>query len=293
MPELPEVETTVAGLRAKVLHRTFVDVWSDWKKMVKRPKDFTLFAKTLKGNKILKVWRRAKNVIIDLSNGSSLLIHQKMTGHLLVGNWKLVNGTWKAMAVSPMQEKINGFIHLLFTLDDGAMIALSDMRKFAKTELWDTQELLASKEFTSIGPEPLEKSFTFSKFEAIFKNKKGKIKQVLMVPEVIAGIGNIYSSEALWWAKIHPKRECYLLTKKELQALLAAIKKVLKDGIDFGGDSFSDYRNVDGLPGTFHQKAKVYQRKGKPCARCKTAIERVVVAARSAFFCPKCQKLRS
>ena len=273
MPELPEVETTVQGLNAKVLNRTFVDVWCDWKKTIKKPKSFRLFKKELTGKKIKKIWRRGKNVIFELSDNYSLLIHMKMTGHLMVG------------------KQHGKFLHLIFTLDDGQIIALSDLRKFAKVELWKTEELINSKEFLALGPEPLEKDFTLGKFKEALKNKKGKIKQVLMVPEVIAGIGNIYASEALWWAKIHPAKSTNKLTGKELALLYNTIRKVLKNGIDFGGDSFSDYRNVDGLPGKFEGQKKVYQREGQSCSRCKTNIVRLVIATRSSFFCPACQKL--
>lgn len=290
MPELPEVETTVKGLNSKVLKRTFIDVWSDWKKLVKRPKSFKDFKKEIKGKIIKKVWRRAKNVIFELSDGCSLLIHMKMTGHLLVGRWEF-NKMWEALEKGPLQEKINGFLHVMFFLDDGQMIALSDMRKFAKVELWKTRELLTSKEFLEWGPEPLEESFTLEKFKERFKDRRGKVKQVIMMPTVIAGIGNIYASEALWWAKIHPQKDVSRLSEKELGFLYHAIQKVLRAGIDFGGDSFSDYRNVDGQPGTFEGKKKAYQREGQKCSRCKTPIKRLVIGARSAFFCPNCQAL--
>ncbi|MDO8530367.1 MAG: bifunctional DNA-formamidopyrimidine glycosylase/DNA-(apurinic or apyrimidinic site) lyase [bacterium] len=297
MPELPEVQTTVNGLHAKVLNRAFVDVWSDWEKMaclrsqVKKPADFKIFKKELKGKKIVRVWRRAKNVIFELSGGYSLLIHMKMTGHLLVGKWEKVQGEWRSVEPGFMQERINGFLHLIFFLDDGRMIALSDMRKFAKVELWKTDELFNGKEFLAWGPEPLEKSFTLKKFKEALHGKKGKIKQVIMVPQVIAGIGNIYASEALWWARIHPEKSAARLSKKELQALYTAIKKVLAAGIDFGGDSFSDYRNVDGEKGKFEGMKKVYQREKQPCSRCKTPIKRLKLAQRSSFYCPNCQKL--
>lgn len=291
MPELPEVQTTVEGLNKRVLKRTFIDVWSDWKKTVKKPKDFEAFKKELKGKKILRVQRRAKNVIFDLSNGYSLLIHQKMTGHLLVGKWLMDEGKWKPAARGPLDEKINLFIHVMFFLDQGQMIALSDLRKFAKVELWKTKELLNSKEFKSLGPEPLEKSFTLKKFKDCLKNKKGKIKLVLKDPKVISGIGNIYSNEALWWAKIHPQKEVLGLSDKELKLLYNAIKKVLLAGIKLGGESFSDYRNVEGKKGNFDDERKVYQREGKKCFRCRTPIKRLKFGGRSAFFCPKCQKL--
>ena len=291
MPELPEVETTIKGLNIKVLKRTFIDVWSDWKKTVKKPKNFDAFRKELKGKKIKRVWRRAKNVIFELSDGYSLLIHMKMTGHLIVGKWHLDYGKWKPVKRGPLDEKINLFIHVLFFLDNAQMIALSDYRKFAKVELWKTEELLNSPEFKNIGPEPLERNFTVVKFKERLKNKKGKIKQVLMVPEVIAGVGNIYSSEALWWAKIHPEKSASTLTDRELTLLYKAVKKVLIKGIKLGGESFADYRDVDGKKGHFDTERRVYKREKQSCKRCGTLIVRKKFGGRSAFFCPTCQHL--
>ena len=293
MPELPEVETTVKGLSKKVLKRTFINVWSDWEKLVKKPKDFKFFKKELNGKSINKVWRRAKNVIFELSDGYSLLVHQKMTGHLMVGRWKLKNKKWKPIKTGPLEEKINTFLHIIFFLDNGDMIALSDVRKFAKVELWKTADLLNSLEFKKLGPEPLEKSFTFKKFKEVLKDKKGKIKQVLMVPEVIAGIGNIYSNEALWWSKIHPEKSTIKLSEKEFKSLYSAVVKVLKMGVSLRGESFSDYRDVEGKKGHFDTERRVYKREKERCQRCKTMIIRKKFGGRSAFFCPKCQILNS
>ena len=291
MPELPEVETTVRGLNKKVLNRTFVDIWSDWKKMVKKPKSFDVFLKEIKGKKIKKVWRRAKNVIFDLSGGYSLLIHQKMTGHLMVGIWNLEGNIWKSAKRGPFDEKINTFLHIIFFLDNGQMIALSDVRKFAKVELWKTHEFLQSAEFNSWGPEPLEKSFTFEKFKECLKNKRGKIKQVIMNPEILVGVGNIYSSEALWWSKIHPQKDVSKLNEKELKLLYQSIKKVLQMGVMLGGESFADYRKIDGTKGNFDNERRVYQREKQKCFRCKTPIVRLKFGGRSAFYCPQCQVL--
>jgi len=292
MPELPEVQTTVDGLNKKVLNRAFVDVWSDWKKTVKKPADFEIFKKEIKNKKIKKVWRRAKNIIFDLSDNYSILVHQKMTGHLLVGKWEQKNNIWKpADEKSPLNDPYNRFLHLIFFLDNKEMIALSDARKFAKVELWKTDDLLNSKEFKSLGPEPLEKSFTFKKFIEIFESKKGKVKQVIMDPAVIAGIGNIYASESLWVAKIHPEKSVANLSEKELKSLYQAIQKVLTLGVKLGGESFSDYRKPDGTKGDFDTERKAYKREGQKCHRCGTKIKRIRVAQRSAFFCPHCQKL--
>ena len=292
MPELPEVQTTVDGLKSKVLNRAFVDVWSDWEKLVKQPKDFGQFKKDIKGKKIKNIWRRAKNIIFDLSDNHSILIHQKMTGHLLVGKWEKIGNLWKPIKKdSPLNDPYNRFLHIIFFLNNGEMIALSDTRKFAKIELWKTDELLNSKEFKKIGPEPLEKSFTFKKFLLSLKGKKGKVKQVIMDPTVIAGIGNIYASESLWVAKIHPEKRVEILDEKELKLLYQAIQKVLRMGVRLGGDSFSDYRKPDGTKGDFNEKRRAYQREKQKCYRCGEAIKRIKVAQRSTFFCPNCQKI--
>ncbi|MCX6720834.1 MAG: bifunctional DNA-formamidopyrimidine glycosylase/DNA-(apurinic or apyrimidinic site) lyase [Candidatus Staskawiczbacteria bacterium] len=297
MPELPEVQTTVDGLNKKVLKSTFVDVWSDWSKIVKKPrlpggqaKNFDAFKKEIKNKKIEKIWRRAKNIIFDLSEGHSLLVHQKMTGHLLVGNWQLVNGDWKPIdKKSPLNDPYNRFLHLVFFLDNKKMLALSDARKFAKVELWKTEEL--KKELDKLGPEPLEKSFTFEKFKEILKDKNGKVKQVLMKPEVIAGIGNIYSSEILWQSKIHPEKSVAKLNEKELKLIYQNIKKVLETAVKLGGESFSDYRKPDGTKGDFDSERRAYNREGQKCSRCGTKIKRIHFGGRSAFLCPNCQKL--
>lgn len=290
MPELPEVETTVRGLEKKVLKRTFVDVWTDNEKMIKKPKNFSDFKKNLKNKKIQRIWRRGKNIIFEISQGFSLLIHQKLTGHLLYGKWEMKDGKWKASSPGFLREKVNSYIHLIFFLDNGKMIALSDLRKFAKAELWKTEEL-RSEALKILGPEPLEKIFTFGRFKEVLKNKKGKIKQVLMNQEVIAGIGNIYSDEALWRAKIHPFRNASNLKEGELKELYRAIKEVLKKAINLRGESISDFRDVEGRKGFFDKARKVYQREGEKCSRCGAEIKRLKLGGRSAHFCPNCQKL--
>jgi len=291
MPELPEVETTVRGLKPKVLKRTFVDVWSDSEKIVKKPKSFLEFKKEIKNKKIKNIWRRAKNIIFDLSDDYSLLVHQKMTGHLLVGKWFLENKKWISKTKGPLQDPYNRFIHLIFFFDNNTMMALSDVRKFAKIELWKKKDLLNSETFKNLGPEPLEKTFTFNKFKEVLKGRRSKIKQILMDQNIIAGIGNIYASEALWYAKIHPQKETSKLNEKELKILYQSVKKVLELSVKLGGESFSDYRKPDGNKGDFDTERKAYKREGQKCSRCKTKIERIKFAGRSAFFCPKCQKL--
>lgn len=291
MPELPEVETTVKELNKKVLGRTFIDIWSDSKKQVKRPKSFVRFKKQIKSKKIKKVRRRGKNIIFDLSETRSLLIHQKLTGHLLVGYWILDNRYWRPKIKGPLGEKVNTHIHLLFTFDNGQMLALSDLRKFGKIELWDTEKLKKSEQIKSLGPEPLEKGFTFEKFLEVLRGKRGKIKQVLMDQKIIAGIGNIYSDEILWTAKIHPEKNTSELNRDELKRIFRAMKSILKLALKLGGTSISDYRRSSGGRGYYGDKRKVYRREGKKCPQCSEKIKRIKIGGRSAHFCPNCQKL--
>ena len=299
MPELPEVQTTVNGLNKKVLSRAFVNVWSDWEKLLKKPADFNSFKKQIKNKKIVKIYRRAKNIIFNLSGDLSLLIHLKMTGHLLVGKWKFENKKWKAIdKKSPLNDSYNRFLHIIFFLDNGEMLALSDARKFAKIELWQTKDL--EKILEKLGPEPLENNFRFEKFKQALlwqdppslKLRRGKVKQILMIPEIIAGIGNIYSSEILWHAKVMPEKLVQNLNDKELKEIYNATKKVLTLGVSLGGESFSDYRKIDGTKGNFDDERKVYKRENEICSCCKKSkIKRIKIAGRSAFFCPTCQKL--
>jgi len=290
MPELPEVETTIRDLNKKVLQRAFIDVWTDFPKILRKPTDFRKFKKEIKGKRIQKIWRRGKNIIFDLSENSSLLVHQKLTGHLLLGKWEFKNGKW-IPPVGYLRDKINTYIHLLFTLDNGQMLALSDLRKFAKVELWNKKELKESKGLKDLGPDPLEKSFTFRKFQECLEKKKGKVKQILMNQEVIAGIGNIYSDEILFGAKIHPFREVSKLTELELRRIYTTMRKILKKAIEVKGESISDFRRIFGEKGGFDPLRKVYRREGKKCFRCGTIIKRVRIGGRSSYFCPKCQKL--
>lgn len=319
MPELPEVEKTIQDLRKKILGYRIENIWFDWQKIVKKPKNFKQFEKEIQGKKILNIWRRGKNILIDLSGGKTLLIHQKLTGHLLVGNWRLEAGKWKPLKSDYFQEKISPYIHLAFWLNRKLMLVVSDLRKFAKVELWDKEELLESKEFQSLGIEPLSKSFTFKKFKEIIgktankikgaktalstfvRNNKGKneinaarslrltIKQVLMNQTIIAGIGNIYSDEILFEARINPLRKVIELKIDELKKIYKAIKKILKNAIKFGEPNISEFGNINPNQNFFSRIKKVYQREGEKCVRCKTIIKRIKLSGRSSYFCPKCQ----
>jgi len=271
MPELPEVETTVSDLKKKVLGRAFFDVKTDTPKIIKR--DLKDFKKKIKGKKIKDVRRRGKNIIFELSDGYYLLTHLKMTGHYLYDKWE--------------DDPYNKYIRVEFIMDNKKVLALSDLRKFAKIVLFDNKEDL-DKELSKLGPEPLE--ITFKEFKERLKGKKGIIKKVLHDQNVIVGVGNIYSDEILWETKINPFRKVNTLTEKELKDIYTTTKKVLQKAIKLRGTSISDYRDVQGKKGTNGEALKVYRRDGKECPRCNTKIERVKINGRSARFCPNCQK---
>jgi len=287
MPELPEVETIVRDLDREVRNRTFLDIWTDTKSLIHED-TFESFKKKIVGKKILKVRRRAKNILIDLSDDYVLLIHQKITGHLLLGKWKLKGDKWIAEEDGPLScDPMNRFLHVIFLLDDKRQLALSDARKFAKIELWKKEEL--EEELKELGPEPLEKGFTVEKFEKLFEKKKGKVKQVLMDQNFIAGIGNIYASEILFESKIHPEEDVSKLDKNDLKRIYNATRRILQKSIELKGDSFSDFRTIYGEKGKTQEIVKVYQKEGEKCPRCGGLIKRIKQGGRSSFFCPKCQ----
>jgi len=287
MPELPEVETTVRKLKVKLEGRKIKDVWSDWNKLVKKPKSFDLFKKLIKGKTIKRIFRKGKIILFELSDDLMLLIHQKLTGHLLYGKWKKQGNKWISEIEGPLKEDpMNKFLHLILFLDNGWQVALSDLRKFAKVELGPREEI--EKELKELGPDPLE--IDFVQFKKRLQTKKGKIKQVLMDQTVISGVGNIYSDEALFESKIHPKREISKMTEEDFRNLYKSLQEVLKKSIKLKGESISDYRTPEGEKGGFDKLRKVYRREGEKCVRCSGFIKRMKIGGRSAYYCSKCQK---
>lgn len=336
MPELPEVETTVRGLRQTIVGKKITEVWTDWPKMI-RGQSFSAFKKKILGKKIIEANRRGKNILITLSDGEVLLAHMKMTGHFLYGPFKKKGGKWTPnVKEGPLLDPYNRFIHLVFSLSDGNHLAFSDMRKFGKvlflekdeaprkssrdynkrssliafprggTPLQKTPSSISKlkvfwgggnahlhKDLAPLGPEPLEKTFTWQKFRERLKGRpNGKIKQVLLDQSVVAGIGNIYSDEMLWETAIHPETRVKKLNDKNFQALYKSMKKILTKSIKVQGDSKSDYRNVYGRRGSFQNFHKAYGRTNLPCPKkgCGGTIRRLVIGSRSAHFCDKHQK---
>jgi formamidopyrimidine-DNA glycosylase len=309
MPELPEVQTTVNGLNKTVKGLTIKDVWTDLaKKTVTRPdyKEsikylpfFEMFKKSLRGAKIISAERRAKNILINLSTGKTILIHMKMTGHIMYGKYSYdkKKNEWtpaKDEKNDALRDPFNKWLHLVLTFTNGKHLVLSDVRKFAKVTLLSTKEAHASKHLDTLGPEPLSKEFSFAVFEKqIGKRPNGKIKSVLMDQKIISGVGNIYSDEALWLADIHPASIVSKIPKDKSKLLFSSVGIVLKKGIDFGGDSTSDYRQIDGNPGKFNHAHNAYRLTKEMCKKpkCKGVILRMIIGGRSAHFCSLHQKL--
>ena len=289
MPELPEVQTTVNGLNRYVRDLIIKDVWTDYysefhvgKPNIKDKKFFRKFRVAVIGKKILSASRRGKNVLIHLSSEQTILVHMKLTGSLLYGTYKKISN-----------ENKNKFIHIIFNLSNEKDLALSDLRKFAKVTLVDTDKLETDSDLKNLGPEPLEKKFTWQKFqERLLKKPNGKIKQVLMDQTIIAGIGNIYSDEMLWQADVHPLSPIKKIPAVNLKKMSVAMKKILKRSLKIGGDSESDYRNILGEKGNFQNETQAYGREGKKCSRknCRGIIKRIKLGGRSVHFCPAHQK---
>jgi formamidopyrimidine-DNA glycosylase len=328
MPELPEVQTTVDGINKEVASLSIIDVWTDYnslfhagKNNIKNPEYFAHFKQDVIGAKIKKASRVGKNILIHLSNGKTILTHMKMTGHYMYGKYVLVRTphshfgvarsaahkmrtapsilqskeTWEPAAKDgPLRDPFNRHIHLVFTLSDGKHLAFSDLRKFAKVFVFDTENEKTIEDLIHIGPDPLSSDFTFTVFkEQLSKRKTWKIKQALMEQSLIAGIGNIYSDEMLWISSVHPLSTVGNIPEKELKEMYKSAKPLLQRGIDFGGDSDSDYRNIYGEPGKFQNKHNAYRRTDEPCPKrgCKGTIKRLKVGGRSAHFCDTHQKL--
>jgi formamidopyrimidine-DNA glycosylase len=312
MPELPEVQTTVNGLNKTVKGKVIVDVWTDLavkapalphhQKSTKSEVFFKQFKKTIVGTKILKAERRAKNIFIHLDNRQSIWIHMKMTGHMMYGRYSFDTKSkqWvpaKDEKNGALRDPFNKFLHTVFTIQDKPFdsaqglrqLVLSDMRKFAKVTVLATDEI---NETLDVGPEPLTKEFTLELFTGrLMKRPLRPIKEVLLDQKIVSGIGNIYSDEALWLAGIHPLRPVKNISKPEMKKLYQAVKTVLKKGIDFGGDSTSDYRDINGERGKFQAQHNAYRMTGKPCKKHDGGtITRIPFHGRGAHFCPVHQK---
>jgi formamidopyrimidine-DNA glycosylase len=299
MPELPEVTTTVSGLNKVLPNLKITNVWSDYflhttsKRVdnIKNKKFFEKFKKEIIGRKIKKCERRGKNVLMHLSGDRTILIHMKMTGHLLYGNYYFKSGKWQSDEKF-LSDSFNRFIHLVFSLSNKKYLAFSDMRKFAKVTFFETKNRERVADVAGLGPEPLANLSLADFQKQLTKKPNGKIKTVLMDQSVVAGIGNIYSDEILWEAGVHPERAVKKISQTEMKKIWQAMKNILRKSISLGGDSMSDYRNIFGERGGFQKVHNVYRKTGEKCRKkgCGGIIMRKVVGGRGAHFCSVHQK---
>ena len=292
MPELPEIETITRGLDREVVGQVVTKV------EVLVPKMFvwnSLKESNLEGAKIINVKRVAKMVVMNLSSDTSLVFHLKLTGQLIYQDKKtrIAGGHPLPPLNLPVPNKTT---HIIFTLkgkdENIGHLYFNDLRKFGWVKFVPTSKL---NELTAIGeegPDPFEKKWTLEEFKTRLAHRKNAaIKPLLMDQKFLAGVGNIYSDEALWLAKIHPKRAASSLTSTEVEKLYQAIKESLTTGIKHKGAPSSSYVNLGGEKGVFLTYANAYHRTGLPCNRCKTPIIRLKIGSRSAHFCPACQTL--
>ena len=273
MPELPEVETVARGLRATLPGRRVLQVRLGKTDFIDDP---AALEEKLPGSRVRGVRRLGKFLVLDLeaANGNGerlgLLIHLGMTGQIVT--------------CAP-EAPVAPHTHAFLALDDGREVRYTDIRRFGRMAI-----LAEAKQAEVLGPlglEPLEASE--EEFAARMGTRRARVKALLLDQHVLRGMGNIYTDESLWRARVHPARLGTNLKGDEMRRLFRAVRWVLAEAIRLRGSSISDYVDSDGQPGEFQLRHRVYQREGKKCFRCGTAIRRVIVAGRSSYFCPRCQ----
>jgi formamidopyrimidine-DNA glycosylase len=265
MPELPEVETIVRGLRGPLVGCTFTGVIALWPNSIKTP--LAELEQRLPGQRIEAINRRAKYLRFDLSGGDTLLLHLKMSGDL---------------RVEPVSEPPHPHVRTIFNLDNAHQLRFIDPRKFGRVYLTTDPAAVLGH----LGPEPLADDFTAGDFAALFYRRKGRLKPLLLNQAFIAGIGNIYADESCFLAKVDPRRPVDTLTAEELERLYHAIRQALTYGLMFKGATLDQvYRG-----GEFQNHFQVYGRTGQPCHTCGAPIQRVVLGGRSSHFCEHCQR---
>lgn len=269
MPELPEVETVVRGLRQRITGRTITGVEVYWERAIATPCP-SEFAAQLVGQRIRSVDRRGKFVVMGLE-GADLLVHLRMTGQLLV--------------VPAGQAHALRHVRVALALGD-LLLIFNDARKFGRMALVpDARQWLAA-----LGPEPLDPDFTAAALAARLQRRRLPIKSLLLDQRFLAGVGNIYADEVLHAACIAPTRPASSLSAAEAEALHAALQSELQRAIANRGTTLSDYRDAEGHSGAHQHTLRVYGREGKACPRCGGAIARMRLGGRSSYHCPRCQR---
>lgn len=271
MPELPEVETTCNGLRAHLIKKTITKIFIR-REQLRWPVPKKALQKNLVDAVISNVSRRAKYILIQVPTGS-LVIHLGMSGTL-----RLV----------PLGTPLRKHDHFDCLLSSNNILRFNDPRRFGAL-LWH-DKVHPLQQFEKLGPEPLSVAFHANYLHQLAQKHRLAVKTFIMDQKVVVGVGNIYASESLFLAKIHPLHPANALSLTHYQALYAAIQEVLNAAILKGGTTLKDFCQSDGKPGYFNQELKVYGRQDQPCISCGTLIQAIRVGQRSTYFCPHCQK---
>lgn len=288
MPELPEVETVRRGLAPAMEGERFDKVEvrrGDLRWPLPRG-----FAQKLHGKLVEGLGRRAKYLLADLSSGDVLLMHLGMSGSFRVGK-NSTPGTYYHE-----RSKSTAHDHIVFHMSNGTTVTFNDPRRFGSMKLVPRARLDEEPLLRALGPEPLGNEFDAAMLAKACVGKKTSLKAALSDQRVVAGLGNIYVCEALFRARLSPKRQASTVAgrngrpNERAERLVEAIKAVLKDAIEAGGSSLRDHRRADGSLGDFQHNFRVYDREGEPCPGCKGKIKRVAQVGRSTFYCPSCQK---
>jgi len=281
MPELPEVETIKRGLsprlRGKVISRILIPHDPKGSRVLRRYPSRRRFIRKVTGRKIVSLKRRAKYLLFELDSGETMIIHLGMSGQLLL---------------RPLRSAPSSHARIIFTIAGAGELFFVDPRKFGEVYLYSEAEGNTVIDPFSLGPEPLGKNFTPEVLERKLRDRRSPIKVALLDQKIIAGLGNIYTDEALFRAGIHPKKAASDLAEQKIKLLHKSIQEVLREAIRLHGTSAADRQYVDseGELGKFQTRLNVYQRKGKECPRCKTLIDTIKLGGRTTHFCPRCQK---
>jgi len=274
LPELPEAETIVRGLRSAVvgerIRRTRV-LHAD---VLRGPR--RAFGAGLRGRQIVGVDRRGKNVIHRLDDGSVLAVNLGMTGRLL------------PFPSPPQGSARPTHPAVSFSFESGGTLVFDDQRRFGTVERLSGDAWLERS--ARMGPEPLDPAFTPDQLHEALGRSRSPVRSWLLDQRRIAGVGNIYAAEALHGAGIHPRRRADRITTLEARRLHESLRRVLRAAIDQGGTTIRDYRNAQGDVGSYGRRLGVYGREGEPCSACGARVARIVFSGRSAYFCPRCQR---
>ncbi len=272
MPELPEVETIVRCLRPRLLGRRIEELRVLDPPLLRLDGRSSLVPST--GARIIGLSRRGKMILMDFDDGRSLLFHLKMTGQLFK---------------CPKKIPVDKHTRLIMSFQKSAdELRFRDVRKFGFVRAVETSRVEEAPELRRLGPEPLE--LEPGPFLELFRGRRGRIKSLFLNQSAIAGIGNIYTDEILFEARIHPGSDVSRLSSRNLERLRAALRLILEKAIQCRGTSVRDYRDGNGLEGDFQSCLRVYGRESRPCPRCGAKIKRIRLSGRSSFFCPRCQR---